>query len=116
MKRVLFFFVLVFAAGAFAQTIPYPSGDVPLRASNTQAIPIPPSTASTPIAVVVDSGAVGDFIDILTSDPNVAVSLILPSGTAITAANASSLGFALSTFTSDGSSDVPSFSMPARTR
>ena len=112
MIKALAYLILFSAAGASAQTARGPTGDVALGASNIQAESLPPSTASTRIAMVVDSGAIGGCFDIVTSDANIAVTLILPNGTAVTAANASSLGFTLSAFTSDGSSDVPSFSMP----
>ncbi len=112
MKQAFVFLILISVADASAQTIPYPSGDASLEISNTQVASIPPSTASTRIAMVVDSGRIGDLFDIVTSNPNVAVSLILPNGTAITAANASPLGFTISTFVSAGSEDLPLLSVP----
>ncbi len=96
---------LMTASSAGAQTIPFKSGSVALgRESFLSAV----ATVGvvTTIPVTADPSAAGDFIDVVTQDPAIVVSLALPNGTQVTAANAASLNFDFQV-DSGGSPDNP---------
>jgi hypothetical protein len=55
---------------------------------------VPAGSTSTLLAFTLESDTTGgNFFDVSTSDPSVVVSIILPSGTEVTSANAASLGY-----------------------
>jgi hypothetical protein len=79
---------------AFGQGVPYSSATLSLSANNTQAAQIPANTPSTLLSFTVEGDTTGgNSFDVLTSDPGIGVSLILPSSLVVTSTNAASLGF-----------------------
>jgi hypothetical protein len=105
MTQRLLMLVCCLATGMLrAQIGPLPAATLSLTKTNQQTIVIPAANPSTLINVSVDQPANGqDSIDVLTSDPNVVITLLLPNGTEITANNASSNGFIFTGYYSDGS-------------
>src|SRR6266446_10507507 len=86
--------LLLGSAIAAAQGVPLSPTTLQLAASDLRSAVIAAGTPSTLLAFTVEADATGDnFFDVATSDPMVAVSLVLPSGTEVTSANAASLGF-----------------------
>jgi hypothetical protein len=63
---------------------------------NVQILTVPPSTAATYLNLTVDASPNGgDFIDVLSPNSQLQISLILPGGTDVTSSNAASLGFSV---------------------
>ena len=83
-----------YCLAAFGQGVPYSSATLSLSSNNTQAVQIPANTPSTLLSFTVEGDSTGgNTFDVLTSDPGIVVSLIVPSGVEVTSANAASLGF-----------------------
>jgi hypothetical protein len=102
-KRTLLMFGI--AVGMLrAQIGPLPAATLPLLKTSQQVATVPAGAASTLVNVAVDAPPTGqDSLDVLASDPNVVITLLLPSGAEITASNATANGFTFNTYTSDGS-------------
>src|SRR5271165_468275 len=82
---------IALSAGLYGQSS---SGSVPVEALSMQIFAVPASTPATYASVTVDASANGgDMIDVSCPSSLMVVSLILPSGVEVTAANASSFGF-----------------------
>jgi hypothetical protein len=78
---------------AAQSTGPQPAPALPM---NVQILSVPASTAATYLSLTVDASPNGgDFIDVVSPNPQIVVSLILPSGTAVTSSSAASLGFSV---------------------
>lgn len=95
-------------------TRPYATGQ--LTATDAQGSIVPAGSTSTLLTFTLEADTTGkNFFDAATSDPAVVVSLILPSGTEVTSANAASFGFTF-TVVPDGSyagAEIPSvFAFP----
>jgi len=66
----------------------------PALPMNVQVLTVPAATSATNLSLSVDASPNGgDFIDVVSPNPQIQVSLILPGGVVVTPANASSLGF-----------------------
>ena len=88
-----------------AQTVPYPPAQLQLSGYDTRGSGVPAGTSNTLLTFTVEGDTTGNnSFEVATSDPGVAVSLVLPSGTEVTAANSASLGF---TFTIFAGTDLP---------
>ena len=87
-----------------AQVGPFPSTSFPLVSVSQQMARVPAGANPTLLNITVDAPPAGqETMDVLVGDPNVVISLILPGGSEITAANAASNGFSFLTYTTDGS-------------
>ena len=85
------------------QVGPFPTDSVSLVPVNQQSVRIPASSPSTLPNITIDAPPAGqETLDILVEDPNVIISLIVPGGGEITAANASGSGYTFTTYTTDG--------------
>jgi hypothetical protein len=97
------------AALAAAQTVPLPGATIEASGFDARGSSIPANSASTLLNFTVEGDTAGNNIfDVLTSDPGVIVSMILPSGLEVTSANASSLGFAVTLLPDQTGVDVQS--------
>jgi hypothetical protein len=106
---------LLTGGSALAQVVVDDSAEVSLRSWDVEPYVIDPGSAAFPISILVDPGSGNDVIDVSSSDANVAAELILPDGTEVTAANASSLGFGFIAFNSTdlaGSQLLSTFNLP----
>lgn len=82
----------VFSLMAFAQTPP--AGEVALQSRDVRPVAIQPGTASTLISFVVETGGDGgDVFQVISTDPGIIITLILPNGTEVNSSNASNLGY-----------------------
>jgi hypothetical protein len=89
----LFLVVGLLAVGCYAQ-----SGDqsVPVAAQSmdVRVMVVPPSAPATYLNLTVDASSNGgDSIDVISSNSQLPISLVLPSGVEVTPTNASGLGF-----------------------
>jgi hypothetical protein len=77
---------------------------------DSRASAVPANSATTMLNFTVEGDTAGmNAFDVITSDPGVLVSLILPSGSEVTSANASGLGFTFTIIPEDSTpDDVPS--------
>ena len=101
-------------SGLLAQLVP---AHVQAHLSNldSRSAPIPANSAATLLAITVDPAANGgDQLDIVASDPNVTISLILPNGSEVTAANAIALGYRYTAFSVLGDPGVLAGTLYAR--
>src|SRR5580692_2888955 len=102
---------LLAAAAVYGQVGP-PAANSIIPSFVTQ-LQVPVAAGSTPtlFSLPVDAPTTGrEAIDVILGSPNVIISLILPGGgTEITASNASSNGFAFTTYTSDGTGTSDDF-------
>jgi len=90
----------------YAQVGPFPGTSIPLISAYQQSVQVPAGNNPTLMNIVVDAPATGqEMIDVLTGDPGVVISLILPNGTEVTASNAAANGFVFSTYAIDGTAD-----------
>lgn len=102
--------ILVMCSPLSAQ-IANPSSDARIQNWSTQGALVPPGATSTTLSFAVDPAAGGgDTFHVIVENPQVAITLILPNGVEITAANASTLGFQYTTI-ADGA--VPSTVAPS---
>jgi hypothetical protein len=86
------------STAVLGQGVPYSPATLQLTANNTQASQVPANSSSTLLTFTLEGDTTGqNSFDVVTTDPAVLVSLILPSSVEVTTANAASLGF---TFTS----------------
>src|SRR5262249_2224982 len=95
-----------------AQNVPYSPTTLVLTATDVQQAVVAAGSPSTLLSFAVEGDATGDnSIDVVTGNPAMVVSLILPSGFEVTAANASSLGFSFATSPpgTNDSAEIPSF-------
>src|ERR1041384_3987067 len=93
--------LLLFSAVCSAQVITSPKLDTQLSAVDSYSELIPVGTSRL-IAFTADpSSTGGDVFHVVSSTPNATVSLFLPNGTEITAANAAASGFDYATFQND---------------
>jgi hypothetical protein len=68
----------------------------PALPMNVQVLSVPALTPSTYLSLTVDASVNGgDFIDVRSTNPQLQISLILPNGTEVTPANASTFGFSV---------------------
>jgi hypothetical protein len=99
-------------------TRPYATGQ--LTANDARGSIVPAGSASTLLTFTVEADTTGNnFFDVATSDPAVVVSLIIPSGTEVTTANAASFGFTFSVVPNGtyAGAEIPSvFAVPGRGR
>src|SRR5579863_5814162 len=80
-----------------AQNVPFSTASLQLQAYDTRGTSILPGTVAT-LTFTFESDTTGDnSFEVVTSDPNVTISLILPSAVTITSANAASLGYTFNT-------------------
>lgn len=94
-----------------AQSVPLPSTTVQLTGTDMRAAVATAGSTSTLLSFTVEGDTVGDnWFDVATSNPNVAVSLVLPSGTEMTTGNAASLGFTFTTVApgTNDNAEIPS--------
>ena len=92
----------------YAQSTNGQSVSVPAQAMDVQVLAVPASTPATYLNVTVDASTSGaDFIDVLSPNSLVLISLILPAGTEVTPANAVSLGFSVSQIVNTPGQDFP---------
>jgi hypothetical protein len=86
--------MVAFCLTGYAQSTGNPS--TPSLPMNVQILAVPPSTSATYLDLIVDASPNGgDFIDVLSPNSQVVVSLVLPTGVVVTPSNASSLGFSV---------------------
>jgi subtilisin-like proprotein convertase family protein len=86
--------VLTFSANALGQILGNRSSSVPTTASYTQAVLAPAGSQSNVVEFPADPRpGGGDVVQVTTSTAEATVSLVLPNGVEVTAANAASLGF-----------------------
>jgi hypothetical protein len=108
--RIAVLFSLATCA-ATAQVMPFGSGKASLS-HNSLSTTVASAGSTATISFTADpASAGGDTLDVVTVDPGVVVTLIIPGGTEITAANAASQGFGYATSPDGSASDaeVPSF-------
>ena len=92
-----------------AQNVPLPPAITTLSAYDTRGSGLPANSPSTLLNFTLESDTTGEnSFHVVTSDPGVIVSLILPSGTEITSSNAASLGFTYTVLPDNTGSDVES--------
>jgi hypothetical protein len=97
-RLIYSFFALFFccSVGGVAQGVPNSSTTLQLGASDARGAMAPAGSISTLLSFTVEADTAGnDFFDVVTSDPAVVISLILPSGVEVTSANATAMGFTL---------------------
>ena len=102
MSRSLILFLslsvqLLLAPVVLAQDIadePISPDEVKLSARNVGGVLAPPGTAANFIEFPADPQGGGDLFDVVAADERAVISLVLPDGTEVTAANAGALGFA----------------------
>lgn len=107
--RAAVFCLSVAIAGA--QNVPFKQATLQLSAYDARSAQVPAGSATTLLAFTLETDQTGDNkFHVITSDPNVLVSLILPSGVEINAGNATSLGFTFQAISADdiAAEDVPS--------
>jgi hypothetical protein len=81
------------AVTGYAQTADQ-SISVPAQSMDVRVTVVPPSTAATYLNLTIDASPNGgDSIDVISSNSQLPLSLVLPSGVEVTPANASSFGF-----------------------
>lgn len=99
------------ASHVSAQVVGNDDARLPLTGIDTRAAAIIPGAPPTLMQFTVDpaSGG-GDLFDVVSSHPQVAVSLILPGGAEVNAANAESQGFSFDVFTTSANADFASAS------
>src|SRR5215471_2267613 len=107
--NTIFFVLLGASITGDAQVGPFPGTNVSITGVYTQTVPLAKGTTPILTNITLDTNpAGGDKLDINVGDAAVAVSLITPGGTEITAANAASLGYIFTVYTTDGTdSDTP---------
>jgi len=94
MKTFLAFSTLLLL---YAQLANGQSVSIPAQGMDVQVVSVPASTPATFLNVTVDASSNGsDFIDVISSNSQILISLILPAGTEVTPTNASSFGFTVS--------------------
>ena len=107
-----YLFLVVFSAplAVFAQGVPNSPLVLNSTGYDTRGSGVPANSSSTVLSFTLEGDTTGlNAFDVATSDSGVAVSLILPSGTEVTSANASGLGFTFTIIPENASSDeVPS--------
>jgi hypothetical protein len=108
--------LITFAAVSFGQVGPNPVPSVLATNYDVKTVRVAAMSTSTQVTFNLSPTMIGgDVLDVVTSDPTVAVSLVLPSGTSLTAANASTLSYSFSsipTGTMDTSIAPSPFGMP----
>src|ERR1700682_5172560 len=92
-----------------AQNVQLPSAAIPISGYDARGAELPANAASTLLPFTFESDTTGNNIfNVVTSDPGVIVSLILPSGLEITSSNAASLGFTYTVLGDNTGMDVES--------
>jgi len=115
LKSTLFLILSLWCASfADGQNVPALPTTVALPGYDVRGSGIPANLASTLLSFTVEGDTAGNNVfHVVTSDPGVIVSLILPSGTEITSSNAASLGFTYTVLPDGTGSDVDSvFALP----
>jgi hypothetical protein len=107
--NTILFVLLGASVAVHAQVGPFPGSDLPIAGVYTQTVPLAKGTTPILTNITLDTNpAGGDKLDINVGDAAVVVSLITPGGTEITSANASSVGYTFTVYTTDGTdSDTP---------
>jgi hypothetical protein len=97
-----------------AQNVPRPTSTLAMSGYDVRGSGLPANSASTLLNFTVEGDTAGNNVfHVLTSDPGVIVSLILPSGAEITSSNAASQGFTYTALPDGTGIDVDSvFSLP----
>lgn len=86
--------LLALASNTFGQVLGDQTSSVPTKALYTQAVLAPAGSQSDVVEFPADPRpGGGDVVQVISSTPEATVSLILPNGAVVTAANAASLGF-----------------------
>lgn len=94
MNRIKLAFAAMLAAVAYAQMPADQPVFIPAQAMCVRVTAVPPSTPATYLDLSVDpSSDGGDVIDVVSSNAQVVISLVLPNGIEVTPTNASGLGF-----------------------
>src|SRR5438105_816822 len=110
MQRIVLFTPMV-CSPLRAQSASDLSGTAALHNWNIQSAIVPPATAATTLSFTVDPAVGGgDWFHVIVESSQIVITLILPGGAEVTAANASALGFQYTTI-NDGA--VPSGLMPS---
>ena len=91
-SSAVFVLTLWLASTASAQVVVSPASTVNLTNRDTRAVTLAAGTTATIPPVADPSVAGGDFFDVVSSDPAVVISLVLPGGVEINAGNADALG------------------------
>lgn len=107
MIRMTTAFVLaLLAVPAAAQIVPNREPAVALTNMDTRATTVPAGTTAS-LPLIVDAASGGDLFDVVSSDPAVAISLVLPGGAVIDAANAEAQGFTYEVLPADTVKPAP---------
>ena len=88
-----------------AQVVGNDDARLPLASVDTRAAAIVPGAPPTLLQFTVDPSGGGDLFDVVSSHPQVAVSLILPGGAEINSANAAAQGFSFDVVTTNANDD-----------
>jgi len=114
MRKIVVAGFLLSISALKGQVFPFASAVDQLKAWDTQAVTLQPSTTPAVLAFVADpSSAGGDVFDAIFDGAPLPVSLILPDGTEINAATAAALGYQYVTDGSFGLSGLPNpFAVP----
>jgi hypothetical protein len=112
MRNTILLLTLAIFATTKAQVGPSPTPSVIATNYDVQSMRVPAQSSSTQVPLNLNPPASGgDVLDVITSNPSVVVSLLLPNGTQVTPANGASLGYSFDSI-APGSLDTVNIPSP----